>query len=104
KLLPKRPLLAVAVSGNIQALEQALRAEEIAERERDHLYWIPLKKEIERLRHQQMRTKGVKDSAVHESSDKLPKYHDTLISAINDREVLKFSYEGLARSVEPQTY
>ena len=31
-------------------LEQALRAEESAERERDKRYWVPLRKELETLR------------------------------------------------------
>jgi hypothetical protein len=51
-----------------------------------------------------MRRKVTRKHQDSESSDEFPKYHDTLISAINDRKVLKFSYEGLVRSVEPQTY
>jgi len=32
-------------------IERALREEEIVERKRDKRYWLPLKKELERLRH-----------------------------------------------------
>ena len=104
RLVPKRRLLEAALSGNLEALEKALHAEEIAERERDRLYWLPLKREIEELRHQQMRTKAAKKSAAGESPNEFPKYHDLLVAAINSREVLKFSYEGCVRTVEPQTY
>jgi len=104
RLLAKRPLLAAALSGDLKALEKALHAEEIAEREHDRLYWFPLKREIEELRHQQARTTAAKKSAASESSDELPKYHDLLIAAINGRQGLKFSYEGYVRIVEPQTY
>ena len=104
RLLPKRPLLAAALSGDLEALERALRAEEIAERERDRLYWLPLKREIEKLRHQHARTKTARKSAAGETSGELPKYHDLLIAAVNRRQVLKFSYEGCVRIVQPQTY
>jgi len=40
-----------AAPGETDKLEQALRAEETAERERDKLYWLPLKKELENMRH-----------------------------------------------------
>jgi hypothetical protein len=65
------------------------RPAQVPERERDRVYWLPLKSEIEQLRHQQR---------------KLPKYHDLLVGVINSRQVLNFSYEGYARVVEPQTY
>jgi hypothetical protein len=32
-------------------LEHALKAEESLERERDRLYWLPLRAELQRLRH-----------------------------------------------------
>jgi len=51
RFVSERPLLAQALSGETEELEQALQAEETAERERDKLYWLPLKKELERLRH-----------------------------------------------------
>ncbi|MBI4472465.1 MAG: hypothetical protein HY646_07330 [Acidobacteria bacterium] len=51
RLVVERPLLAIAAAGNEHELEGALLKEEIAERERDKLYWMPLRKELERLRH-----------------------------------------------------
>ena len=47
----QRPLLRLAESGPSRELSDALAAEENAERERDQLYWQPLKTELERLRH-----------------------------------------------------
>lgn len=46
-LVDRRPLL---LSEDEPALFQALRAEEDAERDVDRKYWLPLKKELERLR------------------------------------------------------
>jgi hypothetical protein len=51
ELASKRPLLARAASGKCAELERALAAEETAERERDKLYWLPLREEMEKLRH-----------------------------------------------------
>ncbi len=51
RLLARRPLLAKAVSGKTGELERALREEETAERERDKLYWVSLRRELEGLRH-----------------------------------------------------
>lgn len=51
KLTAKRPLLALATSGEAKKLEEALRAEEFAEREQDRRYWLPLRAELERMRH-----------------------------------------------------
>jgi len=50
RLIAKRPLLGSAVSGRLGELERALAEEEAAERERDRLYWLPLRRELERLR------------------------------------------------------
>jgi len=36
-------------------LEQALLAEETAERQRDKEYWLPLRRELERFRHARQR-------------------------------------------------
>jgi hypothetical protein len=47
----QRPLLAHAQSGKTTELEQALLAEETAERQRDKEYWLPLRRELEKLRH-----------------------------------------------------
>ena len=51
RLISARPLLAHAVTGEIAKLEQALSAEETAERQSDKEYWLPLRQELERLRH-----------------------------------------------------
>ena len=51
RLVAKRPLLAHALSGAMPKLEQALVREETAERARDRRYWMPLKRELEKLRH-----------------------------------------------------
>jgi hypothetical protein len=47
----QRPLLTHAQSGNATRLEQALASEETAERQRDREYWLPLRQELEKLRH-----------------------------------------------------
>jgi hypothetical protein len=47
----QRPLLDHAQSAKMVELEQALLAEETAERQRDKEYWLPLRKELEKLRH-----------------------------------------------------
>jgi hypothetical protein len=51
RLRAVRPLLAFAASGNTEALEFSLDQEEAIERRRDRLYWLPLRKELEALRH-----------------------------------------------------
>jgi hypothetical protein len=47
----KRPLLRPARAGQPKNLDAALAAEESAERENDRLYWLPLRKELEKIRH-----------------------------------------------------
>jgi hypothetical protein len=47
----ERPLLAHVHAGEPVGLEQALLAEETSERQRDREYWLPLKAELEKLRH-----------------------------------------------------
>ncbi len=47
----ERPLLQLAWQESLPDLEAALINEELAERQRDRLYWQPLKAELERLRH-----------------------------------------------------
>jgi hypothetical protein len=49
--LKQRVLLAHAQSGKMAELEQALLAEETAERQRDKECWLPLRRELEELRH-----------------------------------------------------
>ncbi len=51
RLVRHRSLLAHAISGEIAELEHALLAEETAERQRDKEYWLPLRQELETLRH-----------------------------------------------------
>jgi hypothetical protein len=43
--------LAQAALGKSDKIARALRDEETIERERDKLYWLPLRKELEKLRH-----------------------------------------------------
>ncbi len=51
ELTPARPLLASARSADLGALQVALDTEESRERAADRQYWLPLKAELERLRH-----------------------------------------------------
>jgi hypothetical protein len=51
RLAKQRPLLKHADCGAADGLEQALLAEETAERQRDKEYWLPLRGELEKLRH-----------------------------------------------------
>jgi hypothetical protein len=51
QLIPTRSLLAEVMSGETKGLEQAMRAEETSEREQDRQYWLPLRVELEKLRH-----------------------------------------------------
>ena len=56
KLIRKRPLLKLARPGNELELATALYEEEEREREADRQYWVPLKKELEELRHRRLRS------------------------------------------------
>ena len=47
-----RPLLSAAMEGDSVQLELGLHEEEANERSKDKEYWVPLKKELESLRHQ----------------------------------------------------
>ena len=49
-LAAERPLLTLAQPDKLRDLDEALAAEERAEREQDRLYWQPLKTELEQLR------------------------------------------------------
>ncbi|MGP8053236.1 MAG: hypothetical protein ACLQAH_05390 [Limisphaerales bacterium] len=51
RLISKRPLLAQATFGGMKKLERALTIEESAERKLDRQYWLPLRAELEKLRH-----------------------------------------------------
>ena len=46
-----RPLLNAALRGDEVGVEAALAEEERAERAADRAYWVPLRKELERMRH-----------------------------------------------------
>lgn len=50
----RRPLLVYALKDDLPGLGAALKKEEEAEREADRLYWMPLKKDLERLRHERI--------------------------------------------------
>jgi hypothetical protein len=50
QLVPDRPLLAHAISRNIQKIELMLMQEELDEKHKDQEYWAPLKKELEQWR------------------------------------------------------
>jgi hypothetical protein len=51
RLAAKRPLLRQATLGELAQLEAALVAEEYSLRAQDKAYWLPLRQELERLRH-----------------------------------------------------
>jgi hypothetical protein len=51
KLSANRPLLAEILRGNSTTAESALLAEETTERNLDRQYWVPLRNELEKLRH-----------------------------------------------------
>ena len=51
EIVSERPLLQLACEAAFPQLEMALEAEEKVEREKDRIYWKPLKQELERLRH-----------------------------------------------------
>jgi hypothetical protein len=46
-----RPLIEFALSGDQKRIAKSLVAEEAYERKKDYLYWLPLRKELENLRH-----------------------------------------------------
>jgi len=51
RLTRQRHLLVDAQTGKLDDLQQAMLAEEAAERQRDKEYWLPLRQELEKLRH-----------------------------------------------------
>ncbi|EDY19119.1 hypothetical protein CfE428DRAFT_3296 [Chthoniobacter flavus Ellin428] len=50
EMADRRPLLRIAVSGNLDELAAALDAEVRAEMAKDRVYWEPLKREFEAMR------------------------------------------------------
>jgi len=51
RAIKHRPLLACLLAEQLTDMEQALLREEVAERQRDKEYWLPLRRELEELRH-----------------------------------------------------
>lgn len=49
-LAPTRAAVAAAIRRDTEAIERALAAEQLLERERDRVYWAPLRSELEQLR------------------------------------------------------
>ncbi|MBI4663071.1 MAG: hypothetical protein HY735_30050 [Verrucomicrobia bacterium] len=54
----RRPLLTLAIAGNLAALRPALDAEMRAEQDKDRAYWEPLKRELESLRLAEVRERS----------------------------------------------
>ena len=52
-LAGRRPAVACAIEGDVHRVEMALIEEERAAREADRRYWLPLRQELEQLRHGQ---------------------------------------------------
>jgi len=52
KLAAERPAVEAALKGDRDEVSRALKTEEESARERDRLYWEPLKRELEQFRHQ----------------------------------------------------
>lgn len=57
ELTAQRPLLQHAIQNDLNALRSALADEESREREADRIYWEPLKRELEAMRHAQRGTR-----------------------------------------------
>ncbi len=51
RFISRRPLLEYASKSHAAKLESAIAEEEKRVREEDHAYWIPLRRELEKLRH-----------------------------------------------------
>jgi hypothetical protein len=51
QLAGRRPVLRFALEGNLGKLDAGLVLEEKRERARDKLYWTPLRKQLEIIRH-----------------------------------------------------
>ena len=56
ELMSERPLLSFVASGDMEAIADGLHQEEKQEREQDRIYWQPLKSELEKLRHENLRS------------------------------------------------
>jgi hypothetical protein len=58
RLAARRPLLALVGQAPDEALAAALKAEEDGERKADAMYWIPLRRDLEAMRHAVARRGG----------------------------------------------
>ncbi len=58
RLLKTRPLLALAMNGDLPDLRTALDAEVRVEQEKDRIYWEPLKREMESFRRAERENNG----------------------------------------------
>jgi len=58
QMVANRPLLSLAMANDEVELDRAIKEEEQEEREVDRLYWLPLKEELQRLRHAERRSSG----------------------------------------------
>lgn len=63
--IKKRPLLKVALKGNVEKLEELLHKEELLERGKDKKYWKPLIKELEMLRHKVLYATHITKRKIH---------------------------------------
>jgi len=52
RLVAEQPLLTHVLTDSLEDLGRALLLEQQAEQAKDRLYWLPLREELERLRHQ----------------------------------------------------
>jgi hypothetical protein len=57
--LKRRPLLQAAFPGNEEELQKKLQDEEYLERERDRIYWVPLRAELENWRRTRLQSKQI---------------------------------------------
>jgi hypothetical protein len=55
KVAAERPVLKAVMLGNSRAVDRGLIGEEEAERDEDRRYWLPLRSELERLRHTRLK-------------------------------------------------
>lgn len=66
-MLERRPLLRLALNGDMPRLREALDAEVRAEQEKDRAYWEPLKREMEEFRRAEREGRVETGEARHES-------------------------------------
>ncbi len=69
RLVTERPLLRQVMAQDRSGLEKALVEEELLEREKDRLYWLPLRQELERLRHASRRGSRLSMDGTEDGAD-----------------------------------